>query len=394
MRSCFILRGKEDTVKPENEDLFHRALVFRSRILRMLGRPEGASKDTDRAFSHARRVGDKEFLASCYLLSCELYFSRGKFRESIKEGIKGLKIASENGFEGTEASIMSDLAVGYRNIRDYDKAMEYNLKVLEIRKKERNLKEQTLTMSNIGIALVLSGKLDEALKYLNDALSIARKINDAHALSYLHSHIGYINLLMKKYAKGLGHYKRSNKMIKACGDKYLLMGNYSRLALHYLGQKDWKSARHYFALSDKIAVETESIPGQAKVAYGLGKLSLNENRNMPGALKYFETSLELFTKCGDPYFTGIVHKELYRCYLEMNDEKRAHRHIIASIRDFIKIKRYNDIQTLLQETSEMFKKHDKKDLQRKISRAIRRELEKIDDAEARAMLSSLSKSEV
>ena len=366
--------------------LLKRALMSRAYILRSQGRAEDTLREIKRIFDYAEKLDNQEFLAAAYLLSSDMHLSTGRFKESIGDGLKGLKIATKHGYEETEALLISNLAIGHRNIGKYDKSLDYYHRVLGIWKKNKRLLEQSKTMSNIGIVFMMSGKMDDASKYFKDGLAIAKKIKDPESISYLSANLAVLNRQLHKFAESLKYFKSSNKMLKITGDKYLLMANYGNMAFLYLEQKEWSNARRYFNLSRKLAVENQSVQGQAKAVYGLGKVHLRKNNNYRSALKDFINSLELFKKCGDRHSIGILYKDLFDCCFNIGKLTEAIEHILGAIRIFNSLKRFNEIQKVIDKIERLPAAETEENSRNEIITAIRKELEKIEDLDMRKKL--------
>ncbi len=116
----------------------------------------------------------------------ELLFKYGHFlikyayyEESIEVNLRFIRLSEEtNGQDDTTASSYNNIGIVYDNLGDYDKALEYHNKALEIFKDVlgENHPDTASSYNNIGIVYDELGDYDKALEFKNKALEIIKAV--------------------------------------------------------------------------------------------------------------------------------------------------------------------------------------------------------------------------
>ena len=183
----------------------------------------------------------------------------------------------------------------YKNMRQFDKALEYYQYSLDIDKNRCDIKGESISLSDIADTYEKMGKNDKALEYYQMALALNRNLGDRKAEAVTLGKIGGVQLDKDEYSASLDSYELSFKIRQEIGDLagqstalhniasvYSRTGQYSR-ALGYLDQALEKAR-----LSGKDEGQTLNYIGHV-----YGKLGLYSK-----AQDYNEKALILFDKAG------------------------------------------------------------------------------------------------
>lgn len=101
------------------------------------------------------------------------------YEESIEVNLRFIKLSEQtNGQNETTAMSYNNIGAIYDDLGDYDKALEFHNKALEIRKDvlEENHPDTAASYNNIGIVYDELGDYDKALEYHNKALEIFEEV--------------------------------------------------------------------------------------------------------------------------------------------------------------------------------------------------------------------------
>jgi serine phosphatase RsbU (regulator of sigma subunit) len=140
-----------------------------------------------------------------------IYWNRNNFETSAEYYLKSLKLNQQLGNENGVAGINSNLGMIYADMGQYQKSVDHLTKAVATRRTEKNTvtgRENLFNaLLNLSSSLKQLGKYNEAIKYLEEALSYAQEINNLEKiavfylqLAELHESAGNITE-SKKYAE-------------------------------------------------------------------------------------------------------------------------------------------------------------------------------------------------
>ena len=248
-------------------------------------------------------IDDKKY-ESLLSDSARFFYDYGMYKEALSRYT--LSIALRETIYGQEHAITAtayhDIGEVYRNLCDYPKALEYNIKALDIRKKllgEKHV-DTAESYNDTGLVYIFQGKYDKASELFQKAKTIYEEVVGPNHPSLADAYMNIGMLLMKQedYSNALENYLEA---LKICGPRgiedrqtaivyhgiglaYYQMGNNSN-ALEYCS----KAVRIYENIFGLNHPETAIIYiGIGYVHYNIGGLSQ--------ALEYYTKSLEISEK--------------------------------------------------------------------------------------------------
>ena len=247
---------------------------------------------------------DDKKLESLLSDSARFFYDYGMYKEALSRYT--LLIALRETIYGQEHAIIAtayhDIGEVYRNLCDYPKALEYNIKAFDIRKKllgEKHV-DTAESYNDTGLVYIFQGKYDKASELFQKAKTIYEEVVGPNHPSLADAYMNIGMLLMKQedYSNALENYLEA---LKICGSRgiedrqtaivyhgiglaYYQMGNNSN-ALEYCS----KAVRIYENIFGLNHPETAIIyTGIGFVHYNIGGLSQ--------ASDYFTKSLEISEK--------------------------------------------------------------------------------------------------
>jgi len=144
-----------------------------------------------------------------------IYWKRNHFEKSTEYYLKSLELNKKLGNENGMAGININLGSIYYDLGEYQKSVDCILQAIATRRKEKNKKtgRENLfnALSNIASPLKKLKKYDEAIKYLKEALSYAKEINNLEKMSIFYLQLAEVYELA-------GNKKESKKYM----DEYLI----------------------------------------------------------------------------------------------------------------------------------------------------------------------------
>lgn len=117
------------------------------------------------------------------------YRITGKFEEAIKANEKSLQFA--NAVESKSVSvILTNLANVYFELKDYKKANELYQEALKIARSINDKKDESLCLSNLGSLHLELNEIKEAQSYFFESITLCKEIDDKEQLCYNYTGLG------------------------------------------------------------------------------------------------------------------------------------------------------------------------------------------------------------
>ena len=223
------------------------------------------------------------------------------YEEALEVDLRLIRLSEEtNGQNETTASSYNNIGVVFNRLGDYDKALIYKNKALEIRKEILGEKHADTASSynNIGVDYSCLKNNDESLKYYNKALEIRKEVlGEKHtdtASSY--DNIGVVYNNLGEYDKALEYYLKALEIRKeVLGEKHTNTAtSYNNLGTVYYSLGECDKALEYYnkALEIRKEVLGEKHPDIADSYDNMG-IVYRKLGDYDKALEYHNKALEI-----------------------------------------------------------------------------------------------------
>ncbi|WP_370088763.1 tetratricopeptide repeat protein [Ekhidna sp.] len=222
---------------------------------------------------------DNNDISYFHLLIGIAYRNAGDFKTGLLHSDTAFHLSETR---KVKANSYHNKAVCYRYLGEYDSAISYNLKALKIFEEEGDLKEQAIVLNSLGVVNMKSGDFDRALYYYNKTLEINTG-EDVDNFSDVLNNIAIIYANTGKLDSSEMYFRKSlNYEIEVNNLKGISAGLNNLGALKYY-QQDLDSSVIYFQRSlqiDKKLGDKQGIPAVmgniAEVAKENGAFNLAE----------------------------------------------------------------------------------------------------------------------
>jgi tetratricopeptide (TPR) repeat protein len=121
-----------------------------------------------------------------------------RFRESILAFEQALPLFQKLGNLEGMGSALNYMALSYWSLRNFQKAIEYLLQGLEVRKKIKDVQGAMFSLTIVGDMYHALGQSDTALKYYREALDLARE-KKAEPLTDTYAALAKLHMESKQY---------------------------------------------------------------------------------------------------------------------------------------------------------------------------------------------------
>lgn len=171
-------------------------------------------------------------------------------------------------------SIISHIAVVYQEMGDYEKALEYHHRALEIDKQIDDQVNVGGDYGNMGIIYQEMKEYDKALEMDMQSLAVFQKINDKDGVAHNMGNIGNIYLAKGQYQKALEYDRQALDLFRELGDLRSLAINYGNIGeVYYTMATEARLGTHdYTARNMHLERAARYLDTAVRMSEGLGEM--------------------------------------------------------------------------------------------------------------------------
>jgi tetratricopeptide (TPR) repeat protein len=230
--------------------------------------------------------------------------------EYKSDSLKMKFLATKSQFLMGQAIALNSLGIIDRNRANYNSALEYHKKALEISEKIISKELIVISLNMTGVAYRRLDEVRLALDFHKQALSIAEKI-DPKSESILRStavslnSIGNIYLVLKQYDLAEKEFNVSLEIEKKLDNKLGLAINYHNLGIIYESKNDLEKALKSYKSSLGYNLQIKSKLGEIICKNGIGQIYIKQKRPAEG-LNLIKETIKLAEEIGDDYYLAMA----------------------------------------------------------------------------------------
>ncbi len=219
---------------------------------------------------------------------------RGVNSEKVIEyGIQGLELLGSVEDKELESAILKELCWAKQCLGEYQAALDYGLRKLEI-----DDKDKSSALNIIGVTYWRMGKYDKALECYLKALNILEVSEDKPGIAPVLNNIGIIYNNMGDRKKALDYYNRSIKICEELELKKGLANSFNNAGNIYRKTGESKKALKYYKKALEIRENLNDKRGFSHTLTNIGTV-YQDLKNFDKSLKYFLRSLKIEEETGD-----------------------------------------------------------------------------------------------
>lgn len=200
----------------------------------------------------------------------EIYWSIDPDK-TIEYASEALQYSIEFKDKDQEGLALINLCQGYLFNDIYDKALQFGLQSLEIRKTINNDYDLAFTLRTLGWLYYDIGYYDKALDYHTETLKIHEKIGDTQRIAYSYNSIGLIYESKDDCNLALSFFKKSVELIKDSNNKDRIAETMKNMGVCYRKINELHLAKTFLESSLDI---TNKIKYEHKKVYILHELAI------------------------------------------------------------------------------------------------------------------------
>ena len=255
-------------------------------------------------------------MADAYSQLSLVYSYQGKYEESAKKTIEGIKIYEKLNKLDRVADYYAEM--GYTmKYRDLGKALYYMQKgkaIAEANNFENELKD---IYNNYGVLKEINHELDSAVFYFEKGLLIKEKLNDTIGIPYSWSNLAGTYGLQGNFSKSREYFNKSLQQRLEWADSLGIAENYTQLGEVFMAEEKWSEAIQLMHKSLPISLKKQY---QNLTQYNYKMLSdiFKKMNNADSALYYFEQ----YAMVKDSVHSLKVQQNIAALNIEFETEKK------------------------------------------------------------------------
>jgi len=216
-------------------------------------------------------------------------FMKGDYPKAYLECKRGQVHAERTGNLEMQVFFAMNLATCFAILKDYDQALPYYQKALEVVKKTKNEGQRAQIESNLGYLYLHTDDYENGKAYCKKAIPILHAEKQQAWESFAWATLGEIAIREKKYDEALVHFSKSEALLMTIEDMQRKAETSHGIAQVYFLKGDIDKSLEYAKKAEEIAKAINYHSGIVKSSELLHKLSLEENRPKE-ALRYLSAA--------------------------------------------------------------------------------------------------------
>ena len=222
------------------------------------------------------------------------------------------------------------LGTTYRDMGDYDEAMEIYTPALKQAEELRDEYGMGIILSNIGLVHYSKGEYDKPLEYFSRSLAIQEELGDKYRMGSTLNNIGLVHANRGDYDRALDYYVRSLEIQEELGDKPGMGNSLGNIGIVHMNKGDYDRALDYYGRANAIKDELGDKPGMGTSWANIGLVYVTRG-DYDKALDYYARSLAIQEELGDKRVMGIILSNIGIVHVNRGDSGKALEHLEKSL---------------------------------------------------------------
>lgn len=202
-----------------------------------------------------------------------------------------------------QKSLYYDLGLINEAMGEWDEAMNYYNRSLQISMGLKNPKEQTKIMRSLAEIYRKRGMFDQAEEKFNKAFTICKKIRDYQGLAESSRGLGSIHWRKGEYPQATKKYEESIKFAQRIQAKDIIASIFIEVGNLNNSQGDLKKALKYYEQALDMLKNTSDLQGKSRAYNNIGDVYL-QLQDWDKAIAYFKESMRIAKEASNRYRLG------------------------------------------------------------------------------------------
>ncbi|MBN2440116.1 MAG: tetratricopeptide repeat protein [Spirochaetales bacterium] len=302
----------------------------------------------EEAFKLYEKIDSQDRIVWALLRMGWCYASLYKHDKALEKYKQAGILAKQVGDDVLYAHYVSSMGDYYKNIGDFESALDYKQQAQELYHNNNDLiNEASLTLSSIGSIFGTMGEFDTMIEYYERALAIHVNAKNYSGEASALNDLGGAYVDDGDYSKALEMKMKALKTAQDYNDTWTELWAYRGIGDIYFDLGDSHNAGRSFNYFLSIATALGSKPNRAIALNDLGRVYLEFDKDYDKAFKYFSESNNLALLSGYTLMEGVAQANIGVVYSRKGEYKKALEYhdkglsIVRSLKD-----KYTEMQGL------------------------------------------------
>jgi len=251
----------------------------------------------------AQAIDAREAEADRLMLRGNQQFQTSQFPAALNSWQQALQIYRALKNRKGEGGALNNLAIAYRSLGNYAKAIEYIKQSLAIAREIKDREGEGAALGNLGAAYDSLGNYAKAIEYAEQHLAIAREIKDRQTESGALGNLGSAYNSLDNYAKVIEYSQQQLAIAREIKDRQTESGALGNLGIAYRSLGNYAKAIEYSQQSLAIAREIKDREREGAALGNLGTVYRSLG-NYAKAIEYSQQSLAIAREIKDRQWQG------------------------------------------------------------------------------------------
>ncbi|MBU7045615.1 MAG: tetratricopeptide repeat protein [Theionarchaea archaeon] len=265
---------------------------------------------------------DEKTRAGIYYCIGSIMDDLGQWDTAIEYYEKSLEIKENLGDISGIGRTYNNLGLVYAAKGQWDTAIEYYEKSLEISENLGDISGIGRTYNNLGSVYAAKGQWDTAIEYYEKSLEISENLGDISGIGQTYNNLGLVYAAKGQWDTAIEYYEKDLEISENLGDISGIGRTYNNLGLVYAAKGQWDTAIEYYEKSLEISENLGDISGIGRTYNNLGSVYAAKGQ-WDTAIEYYEKDLEISENLGDISGMAITWENLAEAYCGKNDTDTA-----------------------------------------------------------------------
>jgi tetratricopeptide (TPR) repeat protein len=344
-----LFRRAEKIAKDEKLDkgLVYTDVAFAD-VYRALGDNVQAMTYSNQAVTTASDLENDSVQVAAYTSLGSSYEARNEKLFAFRNYLKALDVAEEGKDDWLIRNASAYLAYFYYDIRDEDKAIDYEVKVIiPADRRMKHFYELRGDYNTLAQYFNRKGEYDIAQASYEHAIQLADSIR--FSLVKIDSYFGMFDTYFKsgRYQEGMDYFQQHpvvSDYLRRAGMQYVIDGIYADA---YMDMGRFDSAAYYFDRESPEVEAKANAPAKADFYEEIGEF-YKKRQIWATAIGYYQKEEAIGRAMGDLHVQEVADKNLDTLYLRSNDFAKAYNYHTQSVQ-------YSDSLRELSKATELLK---------------------------------------
>ncbi|UCH92304.1 MAG: tetratricopeptide repeat protein [Candidatus Aminicenantes bacterium] len=243
-------------------------------------------------------------------------------QKALKYGEEVLELLTTFPDKKARVSVLNNMSIAYRFIRDYKKAKEHAQSSLDIARKIKDKPGIARALTSLGRACLLLEEFDQARHYHSESVKLYEDLHDQHNLALAYNSIAGIHWRFSEYATAMEYLYKSLKIYEDLDHQERIGSINNNLGVLHMDLKNFDKSLEHYQKSLKIKEKLNNKEGMHKTLSNIG-LIYSHKCLYDKSLKYFQRALKISKELGDNPFTSTIFLNIGDTYIKMKNHQLA-----------------------------------------------------------------------